>query len=238
MAPEFYKTSNGILYQEDCLEVMSNLQSESIDLIVADPPYNSKAIEWDYKDDEWQFSWLTEAKRILKPNGSIYVFFAPLFMYGIEGFVRQNFNLRNILVWFHPNLYGANISYGKDRYKSTWEVILYAVKGKKGLFNIQQRAYLEYGRSFDVIQIGAVLKNRLIKTQKPEKLIGRFIFYSSNEKDTVLDPFIGSGTTAIASEKMNRKWVGIEINPEYCKLIIKRLDPIIRQQRLQFNAPS
>ena len=59
----------------DALEVLKELPDESIDLVIADPPYNSNVYEWDKKDDEWQFTWLKEIKRILKDGGSLYVFF-------------------------------------------------------------------------------------------------------------------------------------------------------------------
>ena len=212
----------GTLYHGDCLDVLKIIPSDSIDLVIGDPPYNSKSISWDHKDDQFQFTWLTEAKRILKPGGSIYVFSNPGLMYGVEGFMRQNFNLQNVIVWFHANLYGAGISYGKNRYKSTWEPVFYATKGTSP-HNIQQKAYLKYGRSFDVIQIGAVLRNRLLKTQKPEKLIDRFVYCSSNEGDIVLDPFMGSGTTALVCRRLNRNFLGCDTNQDYVNKANQRI---------------
>src|SRR3989304_4423763 len=103
------------------VELLKELPDNSIDLIVTDPPYNSSVVEWDNKDDVWQVLWLQESYRLLKDGGSMYVFFAPMNMAGVEFFIREHFVLKNILVWFHPNLYGAGMSYGKDRYKSTWE---------------------------------------------------------------------------------------------------------------------
>jgi len=218
----YYQNDWGVLYYGDCLDILRTLLPDSIDLVIGDPPYNSKSISWDHKDNQFQFSWLAEAKRVLKPGGSIYVFSNPSLMYDVEGFMRQEFKLQNIIAWFHANLYGAGISYGKNRYKSTWEPVFYATKGTSP-HNVQQKAYLKYGRSFDVIQIGAVLKSRLIKTQKPEKLIDRFIYCSSNEGDTILDPFLGSGTTAIVAELLKRRWIGIESEAKHCEISVKRL---------------
>lgn len=60
-------------------------------------------------------------------------------------------------------------------------------------------------------------------TQKPEKLIAKLIFASSHPQDFVLDPFLGSGTTAVVAKKLGRRYCGIELNQEYCCLAIKRL---------------
>jgi len=210
------------LIQGNCLKAFKYIENESIDLIVTDPPYNSK-IEWDQKDDEFQYSWLREAKRVLKEGGSLYVFFAPLNMYGIEGFIRREFTLKNICVWYHPNLYGAGMSYGSDRWKSTWDVIFYAVKGDKAKHgkNISQIAWKKYGRGFDVFEYPQP-RPLLHKAQKPLQLIEKIIDVSSNEGDIVLDPFLGSGTTMYACQNLSRSCIGFEIDPEYCNLIKKR----------------
>ena len=210
----------------DSIELLKELPNNCIDLMVTDPPYNSSVAEWDNKNDAWQVSWLTEAYRVLKDGASLYVFFAPLNMFGIEKFIRENFTLKNIIVWFHPNLYGAGCSYGKDRYKSTWEVCLYAVKGGKSKtnINIQQECWKKYGCSFDVMNVAAINKGRLHKSQKPLQLIDRFVRLSSVEGDTVLDPFMGSGTTGVACKLLNRNFIGIEQNQDFVNIANKRID--------------
>lgn len=223
LTPHF-QTRFGKLYCMDALDLLKSLPDESVDLIVTDPPYNS-SIEWDRKNDEWQLKWLREAKRVLRTGGSIYVFFAPLNMYAIEGYIRSEFTLKNVCVWYHPNLYGAGMSYGKDRWKSTWDVILYAVKGKlaKHGKNVSAYAYQRWNRGFDVFQYPQP-RPLLHKAQKPLKLIMKLIDCSSNEGDLVLDPFMGSGTTAVACELLNRHWIGSEINPDFCDLIKTRVE--------------
>jgi DNA modification methylase len=212
------------LVQGDCLKYLPKIPDESIDLVVTDPPYNSN-IEWDKKDDEWQFKWLKEIKRTLKEGGSLYVFFAPLNMYGIEGFIRREFTLKNIGVWYHSNLYGAGMSYGNDRWKSTWDVILYAVKGQKAKHNqnISQKGYLKYGKGFDIFEY-AQPRPLLHKAQKPLNLIEKLVDCSSNEGDIILDPFLGSGTTMEACLHLNRNCIGIEIEPKYTEICKKRLN--------------
>jgi DNA modification methylase len=228
----YFETKLGKLYCGDAIEVMKQLPDESVDLIIADPPYNSRSIDWDKKDDEWQFRWLEEAKRVLKTGGSIYVFFAPINMYGVEGWIRGNLTLKNVCVWYHPNLYGAGKSYGSDRWKSTWDVIFYAVKGKKAKHNkkVSECGYLRWGRGFDVFEYPDP-RPKLHKAQKPLELIMKLIDCSSNEGDVVLDPFIGSGTTAVASERLNRRWIGIEINEEYCELTKRRVMEVVKMKK-------
>ena len=215
------------IYCLDCFELLKNLDDNSIDLVIVDPPYNSKVIEWDNKDDTWQLKWLTEVKRVLKEGGSLYVFFAPLNMYEVEGWIRNNLTLKNILVWYHANLYGAGMSYGKDRYKSTWDVVFYGVKGKKAKHNntIQQIAYLQTGKSFDVM-IYPQPRPLLHKAQKPLELIKKFIICSSEENDIVLDCFCGVGTTMISSKVLKRNFIGGEINQDFVNISNQRLDNI------------
>jgi len=219
----YFQTRLGKLYCMDAIDFLKSLPDESVDLIVTDPPYNS-SIEWDRKNDEWQLTWLREAKRILKQGGSIYVFFAPLNMYVIEGYIRSELTLKNICVWYHPNLYGAYTQFGKDRWKSTWDVILYGVKGKNAKHgkNISVYAYQKWHRSFDVFQYPQP-RPLVHKAQKPLELIMKLIDCSSNEGDLVVDPFMGSGTTAVACELLDRHWIGSEINPDYCELIKSRI---------------
>lgn len=212
------------LIHGDVLEVLKQIPDESVDLVVADPPYNS-SIEWDKKDDEWQFQWLKEVKRVMKEGASLYLFFAPMNMYGVEGWIRQNLTLKNLIVWYHPNLYGAGLSYGSDRYKSTWDVVFYAIKGNKAKHgkNVSQEGYLKAGSGFDVV-VEPQPRPLLHKAQKPLKIIERFIICSSNEGDMVLDPFLGSGTTAVACKRLGRRFIGIEIEEKFIQIAQRRIE--------------
>jgi len=215
----------GGVWSIDCREGMRQLPPDCIDLIVTDPPYSSKIAEWDYKDDKFHFEWLEEAHRVLKPSGAIYVCFAPLNSYGVEGFIRDKFTLKNKIAWWHRNLYGANLSYGKDRFKSTYEQVFYAVKGERSYIeNVNQRLYQRYGSSFDVIDIPAILRNRLHKAQKPEALFERFVYATSNEGDVVLDPFVGVGTLPVVCIKLGRRFIGFDNEKEFVEKAEKRID--------------
>lgn len=220
------------IYNQDCIEGMKLLDDNSIDLIVTDPPYNSKSIDWDKKDNNWQISWLKEAYRVLKDGGSFYCFFAPMNMYVVEGWIRQNMTLKNMIVWHHPNLYGAGLLFGKDRYKSTWDVVFYAVKGKKAKHgkNVGSTAYRETGRGFDTM-IYSQSRPLLHKAQKPLDLVKKFIICSSKEHDLILDPFVGVGTTAIACKELNRKYIGIDDVKTNCRISDIRLKFIYKLKR-------
>ena len=207
---------NKIIYG-DAIEVMKEIDDESVDLVVTDPPYNSQ-IEWDKKNTIFHRLALNEIYRVLKRGGSLYYFFAPLNSYHIEGLIRSKFIIKNKLVWWHRNLFGANLSYGNDRYKST-------CKGNSK-HNVSQKSYHKFGSGFDVIQMPAITKNKLHRAQKPLELIERFVYNSSNEGDVVLDPFIGSGTTAIACKMMNRKFIGIDNDMKTIETARKRLEKI------------
>lgn len=208
----------------DVMEFLKVLDDECVDLVVADPPYNSK-VEWDGKNDEWQFLWLNETKRVMKEGASFYMFFAPLTMYGVEGWVRRNLTLKNVIVWYHPNLYGVFMSYGDDRYKSTWDAVFYAVKGKKAKHGkkVAQVAYSVTGRGFDVM-VYPQPRPLLHKAQKPLELVRKFVLCSSNEGDVVLDPFVGVGTTAIVCRELGRNFLGCEIEKKFFDIAVKRLE--------------
>jgi len=229
----YFSTSLGKLYCGDALEVMKNLPDESVDLVVTDPPYGSRAIEWDKKNMEFQRKWLEEVHRVMKEGASIYVFFAPLKLREILEIFEGLYTLKNILVWWHRNLYGAGMSYGKDRWKSTWDVILYGVKGERAKHGkkIQEYAYIKYGNSFDVMEYPQP-RPLLHKAQKPLRLMEKIIDCSSNRHDVVLDPFAGSGTMLVAAERLERRWIGIEIEEEFCEIIKKRFEDIRRGVRL------
>lgn len=208
----------------DVLDVLVGLPDESIDLVIADPPYNSRVVDWDYKDDNWQLRWLAEVKRIMKDGASIYVFFAPLNMYVIEGWVRENLTLKNICVWYHPNLYGAGLSYGKDRYKSSWDVVFYATKGGKAKhgMNVSSVAYQKTGKGLDVF-VYPQPRPLLHKAQKPLDLIRKFVICSSLRGEWILDPFVGVETTAIACALEGRNCIGIDNVKEFLGIAEERL---------------
>ena len=240
----------------DWLEVMKDIPNNSIDLVVTDPPYNisqdgkkidrshieSKSMrrtsdrvkrlkydfgEWDKFKTEKDFLeftnlWIGQCSRILKPNGSFYSFFDRGMISYFETLLEKNgFHIRSPIVWHKRNPIPMLFKVG---YMSACEFISFATKNKGSghIFNYQ------LGQQHNFIETPICQgNNRTIHpTQKPEEVIKVFIEYSSNKNALVIDPFMGSGTTAIACKKLNRNFIGIEKNLDYVKIAEERLKKV------------
>ena len=198
----------------DCLEVMKYIPDRSIDLIVTDPPYgiayqkkNKPAMIGDYGNVLGLV--LPEFYRVLKDKGAIYIFtsFKMLsdWLYRFQSF----FKMHNLLIWDKKKNSGLQMG---SNYGFRYEMIFY---GSKGLHKLNDYAD-------DIFQIDRV-KKRTHPTEKPVELLKIFIEMSSKENEIVLDPFAGTGSTLIACKFLKRNFIGIEINPEYCKIAEQRL---------------
>ncbi len=228
--------------QGNCIDVLKSISDCSIDLVVADPPYN---VGKDYGNgsDKQQFDnyisftkqWLKECHRVLKTDGTIYIFVGFRFisyLYQIlENDLKMNFV--NWISWHYTQGIGKTKGFSPRH-----EDILMFSKSDKYVFNlddirIPQKFYRRInnmrganpGDVWEVSHIHYCQKNRQPHpTQKPEALIERMVLASSNEQDTVLDPFSGSGTTLRVCQQLNRNAIGIELNSEYVELTKERLN--------------
>ena len=238
----------------DCVEQMNKLPAESIDLIFADPPYNlqlNKELSrpdqskvhgvnesWDQFDsisdyDKYTNLWMNAAKRILKPNGAMWVIGSYHNIFRL-GYIMQDlgFWMLNDLIWRKvnpmPNFRGR-------RFTNAHETLIWASKSSSSKYTFNYEAMKSLNgdlqmRSDWLIPIctGAErLKNtdgkKVHPTQKPENLISRVIMSSSNIGDTILDPFFGTGTTGAVSKKLGRNYIGIEQNAKYALEAEKRI---------------
>lgn len=250
-----------IIYKGDCREILKKeIKNESIDLIIADPPYNlsGNALQWKNKgmggdwfmvNEKWdkmteseyiEFTkdWLTECNRVLKHNGSLYI---SCTYHNIGELIMTlkelRFSPRNIITWHKSN---AMPSMTKRSFTHSCEYVLFFTKGKKWIFNYSDLKKINPDKAKDgspkqmrdlwiipVCQGKERIRNKTGRaahpTQKPENLIERIIIASSDKGNVVLDPFLGSGTTAIVSQKLGRKWIGIDIDDKYIKMAKKRL---------------
>ena len=225
----------------DALSELPKLESETFDLIIADPPYNlgkNYGNNHDAKgfDDYLEFSqiWLKEAHRLLKPRGTIYVFMGFRFisyLYNIlERELRMFFN--SWIVWHYTQGTGKTKGFSPRH-----DDILMFTKSKNFVFNLDavrvpQKYYRERnnmrganpGDVWEFSHVHYCNENRQNHpTQKPEGLIERMVLASSNEGALVLDPFFGSGTTLQVCQQLNRFGTGIEVNPGYVKMSQERL---------------
>ncbi|MGW8256882.1 MAG: DNA-methyltransferase [Thermoguttaceae bacterium] len=225
----------------DAIEIMDTFPETSVDLVIADPPYNLGKNYGNNRDlkawDEYESftkSWLRQAVRILKPTGSIYVFMGVRFIAKLFLILEEELHLQfnGWITWHYTQGMGR-----KNGFSPRHEDILYFVKSSHYLFHLddvripqkyfRQRNNMTGANPGDVWQFSHVHycseERENHPTQKPEALIERILKASSSEGDVVLDPFVGSGTTCRVADILNRKWVGIDINPEYIEMSRKRI---------------
>lgn len=227
----------------DCLTLMKKIDDDSIDLILTDPPYNlglfakSRAANlqnmrenffvaagWDDMDfDAWKDSMNTffeQAARVSKKGASMIMFMSILKIETIiEIAQKHGFYYKTTGIWHKTNPMPRNMNLHFINSTEPW---LYFVYGAKtGCFNNEGKALHDY------IETSITPKREKIHgahpTQKPLELIKYFINVLSNEGDTVLDPFMGSGTTAEAAQLLNRHFIGSEIDENYFKIVENRV---------------
>lgn len=254
--PYYADGHNTILYN-DCLEVLARLPDNSIDMIFADPPYllsndgftcqNGRMVnvnkgKWDkskgFENDEiFHNTWIQACKRVLKPEGTIWISGTYHSIYQC-GYLLQknNFHILNDISWFKPNA-APNLSC--RFFTASHETLLWARKDKKAkhTFNYSEIKNGEFPedklkkentqmRSVWSIPTTSGFEKEFGKhpTQKPLALLKRIIMASTKENDIILDPFNGGGTTGVASSLIgNRYYIGIELDKEYCELTKNRL---------------
>lgn len=232
---------------KDCLNFLKNIPDNSIDLIVTDPPYNwshknkidriafkkgsikrRKSVdmdfgEWDYQNEkeleEFTNKWIKEAMRILKPTGSIYVFYSKEEIIFLKRAIEKNGGYwKSEIIWHKTN---PTPNFRKRSYTSSIEAVGYAVKNKgEFTFNFKTQKEMHNFLESGICQGKERTKH---PTQKPLWIVKHFIEVSSNKKDVVLDCFLGSGTTAVACKGLGRDCLGCEISKEYYDISMERL---------------
>ncbi|MEP3244042.1 MAG: site-specific DNA-methyltransferase [Sneathiella sp.] len=236
MAEENHKIELG-----DATEKLSSLASDSVDLIIADPPYNlgkNYGNNIDLKDREeyrlFTKSWLSEAYRVLKPGSSLYCFMGVKFIARLYLLLEEELAMtpQGWITWHYTQGMGR-----KRGFSPRHEDILWFSKGKDALFNLddvrvpqkyfRKRNNMAGANPGDVWQFSHVhycAAERLPHpTQKPEALLERIIAASSDPGDMIVDPFSGSGTTARVAQILGRRALGFDINPDYVEMGKSRL---------------
>lgn len=236
----------------DCLEVMKQLPDGSIDLIITSPPYNLKNStgngmkdgrggKWknaalikgysNYSDCmphdkyvQWQRDCLSEMLRIIPENGAIFYNHKWRVQNGLlqdRQDIISGFPVRQIIIWRRK----GGINFNQGYFLPTYEVIYLIAKSN---FKLLPKA----NAVGDIWEFKQELSNPH-PAPFPVELINRII--SSTSAKTVLDPFMGSGTTAIAAILNNRKYLGIDISPEYIELANERISEVAKQKTFDFN---
>jgi site-specific DNA-methyltransferase (adenine-specific) len=236
------------IYQGDCLDILEKIPPSSVDLVFADPPYflsnggitchAGKMVSvnkgsWDVSqgpdaNHAFNKSWLAACQRVLKPNGAIWVSGTAHVIHSV-GFAMQqlNFKLLNDISWVKPNP-PPNLS---CRYFThATETIIWAAKDKKSRHTFNYKLMKETNRGKQMKSVWEIKPPETWEkkfgkhpTQKPVALLERILLASTNEGDTVLDPFAGGGTTLVTAFRLARHAIGCELSLDYINLSIRRL---------------
>lgn len=211
----YYQDTCGVLYCADCLALLKQLPSESIDLVVIDPPYGMDYVSGRRKqkfnriinDDNvaWMEALIPLLYRKLKENTHSYLFCNDYSLGDLRtAFKASKFQVKRTLIWEKNNHTAGDL---EGDYANKTEFILYAQKGRRLLNGKRCTNILKFDRA--VVQ--------LHPTQKPIPLLSFLINNSSNSNELILDPFCGSGTALVAAKRSGRCYIGIDIVPEHCK---------------------
>ena len=237
----------------DCIAAMRSLPSASIDLVFADPPYNLQlggdlarpdgshvdavTDHWDQFDsmaayDKFTREWLTEARRVLKPDGALWVIGSYHNIFRVGSILQDlGFWILNDIVWRKTN---PMPNFKGTRFTNAHETLIWASMGEKSRYHFNYRAMKTLNdelqmRSDWVLPIcsgGERLKENGKKahpTQKPEALLYRVLLATTEKGDVVLDPFFGTGTTGAVAKRLGRQWIGCEREDFYRGVAEKRI---------------
>ena len=240
------------IYQDDCFNLIQNITSHSIDMILTDPPYNITSMKWD-KYIDFEKLW-KEYNRVLKPNGIALLFSSGQFTHKLIQTNEKMYKYR--LIWkknvptgmssakHRPMKYYEEICVFYNN-KPTYNPIMKPRVGeKKECYNydhycgksnhvnydkIKKKYDPNWVQPSDILEFNVVpnRKNKLHPTQKPIELLEYLISTYSNEEDVVLDTFMGSGSTGVACQNLNRNFIGIEIDKDYFEIAEKRLNEVL-----------
>lgn len=234
----------------DATQLLKTLPSGSVDLVIADPPYNlgkdygnNRDLKAWHEYEDFTIDWLQESKRILKDTGSMYVFMGVRFISTLFGMMEEKLrlNFNGWITWHYTQGMGRKIGFSPRH-----EDILFFTKSPEFTFNLdavrvpqkyfRKRNNMDGANPGDVWQFSHVhycsAERQEHPTQKPEALIERIVQASSNEGDIVVDPFVGSGTTARIADILKRRWICFDLNPNYVEMTRKRL----RNQSLELDS--
>lgn len=241
----------------DCLEILPTLPEASVDLVFADPPYNLQLSNtlwrpnqtkvegvdeaWDrFEDfaayDAFSRAWLAACRRILKPNGSLWVIGTYHNIFRLGAVLQDlGFWILNDVVWIKtnpmPNFRGV-------RFTNAHETLIWASTGPQARYIFDHQAMralnddLQMRSDWTLPVCGGKERIRTDgkkahPTQKPEALLHRVLIASTRPGDVVLDPFFGTGTTGVVARRLGRHWIGIEREASYLKVARRRLAQVV-----------
>src|SRR6187402_3158801 len=244
----------GRILPGDCIEAMRSLPSASVDLVFADPPYNLQlggdlnrpdgshvdavTDHWDQFDsfaayDKFTREWLVEARRVLKPNGALWVIGSYHNIFRVGAILQDlGYWILNDVVWRKSN---PMPNFRGRRFTNAHETMIWATREQGARYTFNYEALKAGNEDIQVRSDWTLplctgeerLKGRdgkkLHPTQKPESLLARVLLSSSRPDDLVLDPFCGTGTTGAVAKRLGRRFIGCEQDPKYAKAAEQRI---------------
>ena len=238
------------IIQGDCLETLREIPDNSIDVTFADPPFNLKKKYNSTKDSldlqeylDWCELWINEMVRVTKPTGSIFLHNIPKWLTCYTSILNKSAHFRHWISWDAPTS-----PMGKSLQPSHYGILFYAKEAKQNKFyeiRYQHKRcrkcgylYKDYGGKKGLLHpFGPLLSDvwtdiHRVKHNKyrddhpcqlPVHLLERIILMSSDEGDLILDPFSGTGTTALAAKRLGRNYIGLELDKEYVQISKNKL---------------
>jgi len=245
----------GQILSGDCVAEMRKLPENSVDLVFADPPYNLQlggdlnrpdgshvdavTDDWDQFDsfaiyDRFTRDWLAECKRVLKPDGALWVIGSYHNIYRVGAILQDlGFWILNDVVWRKTN---PMPNFRGTRFTNAHETLLWCSQGEKSRYHFNYRAMktlndelqMRSDWTFPICSGGERLKDdsghKAHPTQKPEALLYRVLLATTEAGDVVLDPFFGTGTTGAVAKRLGRDWIGCEREADYRKVASARIE--------------
>lgn len=226
------------IHQIDAVELLKKLDDNSVDLIATDPPYgfasrNNKPInsvekQWFAINEGWDTyvptTYLEEMKRVLKPHGTFCIFSGRNGIYEIAyNIINMGYRILNDVTWYKrnamPNLTGRMMT-------ETTERFLWGTPHESGwYYDLNYAKSVNYGKNLrDVWDILQKTGSRLHPTQKPLVLMERIISLFSKVGGVIVDPFCGSGTTAVAAKNLGRNFICGDTDPHYVEIARHRIE--------------
>jgi len=244
----------GRILPGDCVAAMRGLPDKSVDLVFADPPYNLQlggelnrpdgshvdavTNDWDRfasfaEYDGFTRDWLTECRRVLKPDGALWVIGSYHNIYRVGAILQDlGFCILNDIIWRKSN---PMPNFRGTRFTNAHETLIWASMGEKARYHFNYRAMktlndeLQMRSDWVIPLCGGPerLKQDGVKahpTQKPEALLYRILLATTEQGDVVLDPFFGTGTTGAVARRLRRQWIGCEREDGYRQLALERIE--------------
>ncbi|MDZ4307203.1 site-specific DNA-methyltransferase [Allopontixanthobacter sp.] len=244
----------GQILAGDCVAAMRSLPDNSVDCVFADPPYNLQlggdlnrpdgsqvdavTDHWDQFDsfaayDAFTRDWLTEARRVLKPDGALWVIGSYHNIFRVGSILQDlGFWILNDVVWRKTN---PMPNFKGTRFTNAHETLIWASQGEKARYHFNYRAMktlndeLQMRSDWSMPLCGGPERlkhggHKAHPTQKPEALLYRVLLATTEKGDVVLDPFFGTGTTGAVAKRLGRQWIGCEREDFYRDIAIQRIE--------------